>query len=215
MRIINTEGTITLIKVVISTFMFSKFNLLDIMLFMIYLAHDFKTQLTKIGFSDAPQTREKSLQTAAPTLKIIAVADGTLKTEKELHLKYKEYHVILEWFAFDQSIIKAIIDDFGDKSSTISWDLIEKITVENKELNVNRLYDYFDKDSARLLELLMDKADFYDLKYLAHNLFLSVPQVIKILNKLRDDKILKYKKTKQLQVDVNWNLVKYYVNSDI
>lgn len=182
---------------------------------MIYLAFDFKTQLTKIGFSDAPQIREKTLQTAAPTLKIIAVADGTKTTEKELHHKYKEHHIILEWFSFDRPTIEAIIADFGDKSREINRELIEKITVENKELNVDSLYNYFDKDMARLLELLMTAADFYDLNYLANNLFLSVPQTMKILNKLRDDKILKYKKAKQLEVDVNWNLVRYYVNSDI
>lgn len=212
---IKTEVTITLIKDALINLNVSKIEIFDIILFMIYLGHDFKTGLTKIGFSDDPQTREKTLQTAAPTLKIIAVADGTKTTEKELHHKYKEHHVILEWFAFNRTTIEMIIADFGDKSREISRELIEKITVENKELSVDKLYNYFDKDVARLLELLMDKADFYDLNYLANNLFLSIPQVMKILNKLRDDKILKYKKAKQLQVDVNWNLVRYYVSSDI
>jgi Mn-dependent DtxR family transcriptional regulator len=182
---------------------------------MIYLAFDFKTQLTKIGFSDSPQIREKTLQTAAPTLRIIFTAEGTKTTEKELHKRYKDYHVILEWFALDKATIKAIITDFEDKSSIISWELIEKITIENKELTVERLAAYFGKLEARILELFMEVQDSYDLSYLANNLFISVPQVLKILNRLQKDKILKYKKKKQVEIDVNWNLVRYYINSDI
>jgi transcription initiation factor IIE alpha subunit len=74
---------------------------------------------------------------------------------------------------------------------------------------------YFGKLEARILELFMEVQDSYDLSYLANNLFISVPQVLKILNRLQKDKILKYKKKKQVEIDVNWNLVRYYINSDI
>lgn len=190
--------------------MFSKLKILVKIAFMIYLAFDFKTTLTKIGFSDNPEKREKSLQTAAPNLKFIFTAEGSENTEKQLHSKYKEYHVIGEWFNLDKDSITEIINQFAGKSSIIYSELVEKINVANKEFNLSDLNGGFNGVELRLLEIFYTESSPYNLNYLANNLFLSIPQTMKILNTLRKDKILNYKKTKNLlYVKVIWNLVKY------
>jgi hypothetical protein len=61
-----------------------------------YIIKDSNTGLYKIGFSNDPLKREKTLQSEKPLIKIIKVFDYNI--EKILHNEYKDFRVRGEWF---------------------------------------------------------------------------------------------------------------------
>lgn len=90
-------------------------------------ANDLSERLYKIGVSNAPGKRLRSLKTSNPfELKIIHtfVATPALDAESFLHEKYKEYRMQGEWFRLPPSVVDEIVQIkkygngvFDDKAS--------------------------------------------------------------------------------------------------
>ncbi|CAB5224197.1 Meiotically up-regulated gene 113 [uncultured Caudovirales phage] len=71
-----------------------------------YIIKDCNTGLYKIGISNQPLKREKTLQSEKPNIKIIKIFDKNI--EKELHIKYKDFRLRGEWFILNNIQIKYI-----------------------------------------------------------------------------------------------------------
>jgi hypothetical protein len=71
-----------------------------------YIIKDCNNGLYKIGFSNNPIKREKTLQSQNPNIKIVKVFEKNI--EKELHLNYKEFRVRGEWFNLNNTQIDYI-----------------------------------------------------------------------------------------------------------
>lgn len=75
----------------------------------IYLARNERNQLIKIGFSKNPKTRESTLQSEEPEVRIIRTRSGTLKEEREIHFRFSTQRVRGEWFRLSEDDIDSII----------------------------------------------------------------------------------------------------------
>lgn len=64
----------------------------------IYVMLDKNTGYYKIGRSITPKRREKTLQSEKPTIEMLFYKESINKTEKELHIMYKEKRIRGEWF---------------------------------------------------------------------------------------------------------------------
>jgi hypothetical protein len=71
-----------------------------------YLIKNLKNGFYKIGYSNNPTRREKTLQSEEPTIKMVKVWDKFI--EKELHHKYKEQRIRGEWFRLTPIQVKYI-----------------------------------------------------------------------------------------------------------
>ena len=71
-----------------------------------YLIKNLKNGFYKIGFSNNPIRRERTLQAEEPTIKMVKVWDKFI--EKELHDKYKDQRVRGEWFKLTSIQVKYI-----------------------------------------------------------------------------------------------------------
>jgi hypothetical protein len=71
-----------------------------------YLIKNLKNGFYKIGYSNNPTRREKTLQSEEPTIKMVKVWDKFI--EKELHHKYKDQRVRGEWFKLTPIQVKYI-----------------------------------------------------------------------------------------------------------
>lgn len=77
------------------------------------LMHDSNTGYTKIGKSDNPRRRERTLQSEKPTITLFRVCDRNV--EDELHAKYASKRVRGEWFDLTEADIEAICNDYQFK----------------------------------------------------------------------------------------------------
>ncbi len=76
---------------------------------MIYFIENLETKHIKIGFTTDIKNRLSNLQTSSPyELKVLAVCEGNDKTEKELHIKFNDYHTRGEWFNPNKELIDYI-----------------------------------------------------------------------------------------------------------
>lgn len=74
---------------------------------MIYLIVDPIRVTCKIGYSENPRKRLKSLKTSSPYPLILAgIKDGSIADEKLLHDKFSQYFIQGEWFVFSDAIKK-------------------------------------------------------------------------------------------------------------
>ena len=98
---------------------------------MIYFINEVGSQYIKIGFSlKFPTTRLLELSTGNPRkLQLLAYEEGNLKKEKELHKRFKKFHVNLEWY-------DGVSEDLVNYINNISTDYIEY----NKELKAIQIY---------------------------------------------------------------------------
>lgn len=72
---------------------------------MIYFITD--GEYIKIGFSDAPELRIATLQTASPReLRILAIMPGDTLKEVELHNRFSHLRVRGEWFVAEDELIE-------------------------------------------------------------------------------------------------------------
>jgi hypothetical protein len=72
-----------------------------------YIMIDEATSLFKIGRSSNPTTREQTLQSIKPVIKLIATLDRDI--EKDLHEEFKDYRVRGEWFRIDFDVVFDVI----------------------------------------------------------------------------------------------------------
>ena len=72
----------------------------------IYLMHDTTNNFYKIGISNNPQYREKTLQSEKPTIELIATKEFPVRKiaesfEKALHQSFSNKRIRGEWFNLD------------------------------------------------------------------------------------------------------------------
>ena len=79
----------------------------------IYLMRDERTGLVKIGKSQNPQYREKTLQSDNPLIVLVHSWAGLPAEEKALHNEFAEKRVRGEWFQLSDEDIASIKDRFG------------------------------------------------------------------------------------------------------
>jgi hypothetical protein len=71
-----------------------------------YLIKEEGTSFYKIGMSNNPNRREKTLQRERPNISVIKIWDKNI--EKRLHSDYKDYRVRGEWFDLTKIQVKYI-----------------------------------------------------------------------------------------------------------
>jgi len=81
----------------------------------VYLMIDQNTRFHKIGISNSPQHREKTLQSEKPTIELLASKRFPARKiaesfEKALHVAYKEKRIRGEWFDLDDVEVNQIIE---------------------------------------------------------------------------------------------------------
>lgn len=76
-----------------------------------YIMFDENIGLYKIGKSNDPSIRERTLQGSKPTIKLFAVSPRNC--EKELHREYRDYRVRGEWFRLNADMVNKIISDYN------------------------------------------------------------------------------------------------------
>jgi hypothetical protein len=64
----------------------------------VYLMHNSRNNLVKIGKSISPRHREKTLQAEEPEITMIAVWEASSQLERYLHRLYKDKRLRGEWF---------------------------------------------------------------------------------------------------------------------
>jgi len=75
----------------------------------VYIVHATGTNQIKIGFSTDPSNRLIKLQTGSPyKLALIGLMLGSARTEKALHVLFKQYRQTGEWFALPDCLIRRI-----------------------------------------------------------------------------------------------------------
>lgn len=74
----------------------------------IYLMVNKRNGLYKIGKSDNPSIREKTLQSEEPEIELIYSFPGTSETENRLHTMYNGKRVRGEWFKLDPTDVEFI-----------------------------------------------------------------------------------------------------------
>lgn len=85
-----------------------------------YLMLDKASGLYKIGISNTPKIRERTLQGQQPEIDLLAIRkfekrEFALNLETELHLKYQEFRTRGEWFKFSESDIYKIKEILNEK----------------------------------------------------------------------------------------------------
>jgi hypothetical protein len=77
----------------------------------VYFIEALTSGFVKIGYSQNPQERLKSLQNGVPfELVIIKTIKGTAEDEREIHRRFYKHRVRGEWYKFNQEI-KDFIDE--------------------------------------------------------------------------------------------------------
>jgi len=104
----------------------------------VYVILESGTTSIKIGFTDLPVAKRlKELQTGNPSeLQILAEQrDGGRDLEKYLHEKFKDCHIIREWFKLekDSELVK-YINDISDYYIDID-EVNDKVLIYNKMKN--------------------------------------------------------------------------------
>lgn len=75
----------------------------------VYVIGNLNAKICKIGFSEKPKERIKSIQTGCPhLLKIILLFEAEKYTETKLHHKYARYKLYGEWFLIDGTLKESI-----------------------------------------------------------------------------------------------------------
>jgi len=76
---------------------------------MIYFIQDTGSNAIKIGHSGEPLKRLAQCQTGSPhKLIMIGVIDGGPKEERQLHRRFKKFHLRGEWFRGDNRLLEQI-----------------------------------------------------------------------------------------------------------
>src|SRR6516162_8248402 len=58
----------------------------------------------KIGVATDPLRRIKAMQAARPDIKLLVDIPGGRKTERELHQRFREFHIAGKWFHYANEI---------------------------------------------------------------------------------------------------------------
>jgi len=80
----------------------------------VYLMRNKRNGYTKIGFSNNPEFREKTLQSEEPEIKLLCKFKSIFSEEYWLHHEFKSKRLRGEWFDLNDSDIQSIITYFED-----------------------------------------------------------------------------------------------------
>jgi hypothetical protein len=75
----------------------------------VYLMRNSRNNLWKIGFSNKPKVREKTLQAEEPEVELHAYFPASMLNEKHLHSMLKKKRVRGEWFKLNESDIQSAV----------------------------------------------------------------------------------------------------------
>ena len=78
----------------------------------IYLMRDLKTGFHKIGFSQSPKVREKTLQAQEPLIELLFAFQGTMRDERDLHEQFNAKRLRGEWFDLNEAEVSEIKDKY-------------------------------------------------------------------------------------------------------
>lgn len=79
----------------------------------VYLMKNMDNRYYKLGFSDRPEYRERTLQAQEPDVRLLATVSGTKELEQRLQLDFAKHRVRGEWFSFSGFPLWSIADVFG------------------------------------------------------------------------------------------------------
>ena len=81
----------------------------------VYLMRDTSSLAIKIGHSQDPKVRERTLQSEKPTVELICHWSGTVADERFLHKKFRHKKVRGEWYGLSALDIMQIVELYSDK----------------------------------------------------------------------------------------------------
>jgi hypothetical protein len=79
----------------------------------VYLMKNMDNGYYKLGFSDRPEYRERTLQAQEPDVRLLATVSGTKELEQKLELGFAKHRVRGEWFSFSGLALSSIAEVFG------------------------------------------------------------------------------------------------------
>lgn len=79
----------------------------------IYIMYDSKNDYYKIGISNNPKYREKTLQSEKPCIDLYLYFEGSYKDEQILHKKFNDKRIRGEWFNLTEEDISKIKEYFN------------------------------------------------------------------------------------------------------
>lgn len=80
----------------------------------VYLARNERNGMTKIGFSNNPRQREKTLQSEEPEIHIFHKWRGCWVDEQATHVKFSDSRVRGEWFNLSKSQVARLMREFPE-----------------------------------------------------------------------------------------------------
>jgi hypothetical protein len=79
----------------------------------VYLMKNMDNGYYKIGFSQQPEYRERTLQAQEPDVRLLATIPGTKQLEQKLRSDFAEHRARGEWFSFSSSALYSVAEVFG------------------------------------------------------------------------------------------------------
>ena len=79
----------------------------------VYLMKNMDNGYYKIGYSEQPQHRERTLQAQEPDVRLLTTIAGTKQLEQKLRSDFSEHRARGEWFSFSGSALYSIAEVFG------------------------------------------------------------------------------------------------------
>lgn len=76
----------------------------------LYLMRNGRNGMTKIGISDEPRAREKTLQSEEPEIELLHHWMGSRTLERQLHEQFKSKRVRGEWFNLSSDDVREIVE---------------------------------------------------------------------------------------------------------
>ena len=108
----------------------------------VYFIQEENNGLIKIGYSDNPKDRLRSLQVSSPNkLKIIKVVDGNFDRERFIHYKFSKFSVRGEWFSPNSELVEYINnleDSYSPKNckiKSLSWRIPKQVLEHAKKVS--------------------------------------------------------------------------------
>lgn len=86
----------------------------------LYLMRNVRNGFTKIGISNKPTARERTLQAEEPQISLLAVYDATPKDEKAMHVRYSHKRIRGEWFNLTDEDCESIATSFKQQNIAVA-----------------------------------------------------------------------------------------------
>lgn len=126
----------------------------------VYLMKDLRNSFHKIGYSNNPTYREKTLQSEQPLIELVEAWEADKSDEKELHNQYKEVRVRGEWFNLSAEDIDSIRGYFYDNIQFSTGKSADTLYLESRIQYLEKRVIQLEKENRSLLlrvdELIVD-----------------------------------------------------------